>query len=140
MSDSAVASALWPTSAGECVASSKCTPSTTVSIDVTATASARTTAASSPGPLSTRGGSGPSAAWIAAISSSSAAAIASVSLVDPRNADRQHPARQREGCNREPAVGGKRDERQQPEQVPGDQPSGCDEDGNGRPCGHSDRV
>src|SRR5215204_532774 len=47
-SDSAVASAFQPTSAGLWVASEKWTPSTTVSIEVTAKGRARTTAASSP--------------------------------------------------------------------------------------------
>src|SRR5919108_1451865 len=47
-SDSACASAFQPTSAGLCVDSSKCTPSASESIEVTASGRERTTAASSP--------------------------------------------------------------------------------------------
>src|SRR5947209_17983987 len=71
MSERAVASALWPTSAGEWVSRRKWTPSTIVSIDVTDTPSARTTAASSPGPATTRRPRSASERSIAAISSSS---------------------------------------------------------------------
>src|SRR5438034_11614969 len=71
MSESAAASALCPTSAYECVASVKCTPSASASTDVAATPPPRTTAASSPGPASTRFPGRRSAASIAAISSSS---------------------------------------------------------------------
>ena len=72
MSESAVASAFQPTSAGECVARLKCTPSTTVSIEVTASGRARTTAASSPVQRTVRAPRSVSAAWIARIRSSSA--------------------------------------------------------------------
>jgi hypothetical protein len=47
-SESAVASAFQPTSAGACDERSKCTPSATLSIEVTASGRLRTTAASSP--------------------------------------------------------------------------------------------
>src|SRR5215208_1531113 len=71
-SDSAVASAFHPTSPAEWVASEKCTPSTTVSIEVTASGRARTTAASSPVQRTVRPPRSVSAAWIARIRSSSA--------------------------------------------------------------------
>ena len=48
MSESAVASAFQPMSRAPCVPRSKCTPSTSVSMEVTAKARARVTAASSP--------------------------------------------------------------------------------------------
>src|SRR5215208_5606319 len=72
MSDSAVASAFQPTSPGVWVASEKCTPSTIVSIEVTASGRARTTAASSPVQRTVRSPRSLSAAWIARIRSSSA--------------------------------------------------------------------
>ena len=64
-SESAVASAFQPTSAGECVARLKWAPSTTVSIEVTASGRARTTAASSPVQRTSGRRGRSSAAWIA---------------------------------------------------------------------------
>src|ERR1700759_2869162 len=55
-SERAEAIARWPISAADSWPERKCTPSTSVSIDVTAWAPARTTAASSPGPRITRPG------------------------------------------------------------------------------------
>src|SRR4051794_24110120 len=70
-SESAAASALWPMSANECVASWKWTPSAAVSIEVTANGRACTTAASSPVHRTTRSPGGVSAAWMASMSSRS---------------------------------------------------------------------
>ncbi len=50
----------------------KCTSSASVSIEVTASGRARTTAASSPTQRTTRSPGAPSAAWIASINSRSA--------------------------------------------------------------------
>src|SRR5436190_17986954 len=68
-SDSAAASARWPTSAPDAQSSRKCTPSTIASTDVTANGRARTTAASSPLPRA------PAAATIASISANSSMAV-----------------------------------------------------------------
>src|SRR5215217_4106268 len=70
-SDSAVASAFHPMSRSPWVARLKCTPSTSVSIDVTANGRARVTAASSPVQRTSRPLRSASAVSIAAISSSS---------------------------------------------------------------------
>src|SRR5215203_3764857 len=75
MSDSAVASAFQPTSPAVWVASEKCTPSTIVSMEVTASARARTTAASSPVQRTVRAPRSVSAAWIARIRSSSGTSL-----------------------------------------------------------------
>src|SRR5215218_184038 len=75
-SDSAVASAFHPMSRSPWVARLKCTPSTSVSIDVTANGRARVTAASSPVQRTSRPLRSASAVSIAAISSSSATAPA----------------------------------------------------------------
>jgi hypothetical protein len=53
------------------VPSAKCTPSTIASVDVTASGRARTTAASSPLPTSTRGGGAAKRSRSAAMSSNS---------------------------------------------------------------------
>src|SRR4051794_18057084 len=70
-SDRPWASAFQPTSAGEWVESSKWTPSTTVSMLVTDSAPARTTAASSPTQRTTRSPRRARVASIASISSNS---------------------------------------------------------------------
>src|SRR5947199_7049445 len=136
MSDSAAASALWPTPPGECVPSSKWTPSTTASIDVTVTPCARTTAASSPLERTTRSPRTPSRCRIRRISSSSPIECSSISEASERDPDREHPGAQRHGQPHEPPVPGQRDEGEEPDDVPGDEPRRREEDGERRPGGH----
>src|SRR3954452_18259849 len=81
-SDSAVASALWPTSPYENASRSKWTPSTRASTETTARSSARTTAASSPDPSSRRSPRSPRIRWKVLIRSSSPTVTVSRGVAD----------------------------------------------------------